>query len=196
VVNHTRLPHLRPDELDPEQRSLYDRIVGGPRAGAGAVVPVADAAGRLEGPFNALLFHPRLGEAVQEVGRVLRFEGVLADRCREIVILAVAVARGSAYEWHAHARLSRAAGLSVAEIDALSSRQSHALPTEPERVAAELADALARDQAVDDDLYVRAERAIGTAGVLEVAVLAGYYRLFAQQLELFRVPAPPGPWER
>jgi alkylhydroperoxidase family enzyme len=195
VVNHTRLPHLRPDELDPEQRSLYDRIVGGPRAGPGAVVPVADDAGRLEGPFNALLFHPHLGAVVQEVGCVLRYEGVLADRSREIVILTVAVARRSAYEWHAHARLGRAAGLGVAEVDALGSRELHVFPVETERVAAELADALARDQAVDDDLYVRAERAIGTAGVLEVAVLVGYYRLLAQQLDLFRVPAPPGPWD-
>jgi alkylhydroperoxidase family enzyme len=121
---------------------------------------------------------------------------VLADRCREIVILTVAVARRSSYEWHSHARLGRAADLGVDEIDALGSLQSHVLPVETERVAAELADALARDEAVDDDLYVRAQHVIGTAGILEVAVLVGYYRLLAQQLELFRVSAPPGPWER
>jgi 4-carboxymuconolactone decarboxylase len=156
---------------------------------------VADEAGRLEGPFNALLFHPRVGSVVQEVGRVLRYEGVLTDRCREIVVLTVAVTRRNAYEWDAHARLGLAAGLRVAEIDALGCGEPLLFPLETERVAAELADAMARDAAVEDDLYVRAEGAIGIAGIIEVAVLVGYYRLLAQQLELFRVPAPLGPWE-
>lgn len=190
-----RLPHLRPEELDAEQQELYARITGGPRAGQRAVVPVTDDAGRLEGPFNALLFNPRVGAAVQDVGRVLRYEGVLDDRCREIAILAVAAARRSAYEWDAHARLGAVAGLRDDEIEALA-RRDPLVFTDAERIAAELADALAHDDVVSDDVYSRAEQALGTAGIVEVTVLVGYYRLLAQQLELFRVPAPPGPWER
>ena len=65
-----RLPHLRPDELDVEQRNLYDTINQGPRRsaqpGLSSPVGLVDDEGRLQGPFNAMLFRQR---AKRQAGR-------------------------------------------------------------------------------------------------------------------------------
>ena len=80
-----RLAHLRPDELTAEQQQLYDTINQGPRR-VGASRDwchrsvIVDDEGRLQGPFNAMLFHPVVGMALQELGRVLRFSGQLPPR--------------------------------------------------------------------------------------------------------------------
>jgi 4-carboxymuconolactone decarboxylase len=189
-----RIPRHLPSALDPAQRALYDRIAGGDRARQATIVPVVDAEGRLEGPFNALLVHPAVGTALQEVGRALRYDGVLPDRSREIVILAVAARQRSDYEWHAHARLGSAVGLVADELAALAQGHLDALGEIGERVAAELAVALSDGAAVGDELERAAEEHLGAAGVLEVSALVGYYRMLAQQLDLFPVPGPPGPW--
>jgi 4-carboxymuconolactone decarboxylase len=186
-----RIEHFRPESLTPAQRALYDAIAGGPRRGAAA--RVVDDDGRLLGPFNAMLTQPVLGSALQEVGRTLRFEGVLTERARELVILRVAYAARSDYEWEAHARLAIDAGLSEAEVHALAEGEHGGFAAD-ERTALELAGELLNDIDISEEQFARAAGALGDDGVFEVTVLVGYYRLLAQQLSIFRVPAPPGPW--
>ncbi|MGC7096015.1 hypothetical protein ACPZ19_15185 [Amycolatopsis lurida] len=77
----TRLPHLRPDDLDDDQRALYDAITGGPRAGG--PVALTDDAGRLAGPFNAMLVVPAAGSALQRLGAAIRYETLLSGHDRK-----------------------------------------------------------------------------------------------------------------
>ncbi|MEV6625768.1 carboxymuconolactone decarboxylase family protein, partial [Amycolatopsis sp. NPDC051114] len=84
----TRLPRLSPADLDDDQRALREAITGGPRAGG--PFPLTDAAGALTGPFNALLFAPPAGQALQRLGAAVRYETAIGDRARELAILAVA----------------------------------------------------------------------------------------------------------
>lgn len=190
-----RIPHFRREDLDADQQTLYDHIAGGERARQGAVVPVLDSEGRLEGPFNALLLHPPIGTAVQELGRVLRFEGVLSSRCREIVILTVAAKERSAYEWDAHTRLAALAGLDEVEIHALLTTRFEAFDQPTEQAVLHLCTALLDGREVDDPFFEALQLSVGAAGMLEVTVLVGYYRLLAQQLALFAVPAPKVEWD-
>ncbi len=60
---HGRLPWLRPDELDEEQRAYYDRLLSGPRDRD----TVVDEHGRLHGAFNARLLDPAVGTAIQQL---------------------------------------------------------------------------------------------------------------------------------
>jgi 4-carboxymuconolactone decarboxylase len=193
-----RLPHLRPDELDADQRALYDVLTEGPRKAVDPSVPAAvrmtDAEGRLQGPFNALLHHPALGTAVQEVSRRLRFEGVLPGRAREVVILVVAASQRSDFEWAAHASIARTLGVSEVAVDSLARGIVPELDDAVERAAAELAAALVTTGDADDATWDRVQPVLGDAGVVEVSTTVGIYQLIAQQLRLFRVPAPAGPW--
>ena len=193
-----RQHHLHPDELTDEQRSLYDVLTTGPRqqvhGSLDPAVRMADAQGRLQGPFNGFLFHPRLGMAVQEVSRILRFDGLLSGRAREIAILVVAASQRSDFEWAAHAAIARSLGLDDPEIDAIARREPLSFADADEDAVARLALALATTGDVDDTTYAETAAVLGDARVFEVATTVGMYQLIAMQLRMFRVPAPSGPW--
>jgi 4-carboxymuconolactone decarboxylase len=193
-----RLHQLRPEDLDSEQRALYDLLTTDGRMAQGAAdstgVQMVDAEGRMEGPFNAWLTHAGMGWAAQELSRRLRFDGVLTLRIREIVILIVAASQRSDYEWGAHAPIARALGITDTEIDAIAARSPVHFDDPVEDAAAALAGSLVSSGDADDVTYERAQRALSDAGVIEVSTTVGFYQLIAQQLRLFRVSAPAGPW--
>lgn len=192
MTSGTRLPKFEPSALDVEQRSLYDAIAGGRRAQGPQLFRLADADGRLEGPFNAFLLQPRLGSALQALGASVRYDTGLDDRCREIAILIVAAHWRSDFEWHAHEAVGRAAGLGDAELAALREGR-HAELAGRESVVARTAAALVTRGDLDDAEYGEAVGHLGPAGLFELLTLVGYYATLALQLRVFRVPAPDSP---
>jgi len=119
LTSGARIGKFEPSALDAEQRSLYDAIAGGRRAQGPQLFRLADAEGRLEGPFNAFLLQPRLGSALQALGASVRYDTGVDDRSREIAILVVAAHWRSDFEWYAHEAVGRSAGLGEAELAAL-----------------------------------------------------------------------------
>ena len=192
MTSGARIGKFEPSGLDAEQRSLYDAIAGGRRAQGPQLFRLADAAGRLEGPFNAFLLQPRLGSALQALGASVRYDTGLDDRCREIAILVVAAHWRSDFEWYAHEAVARAAGLGDAELAALREGR-HAELAGRESVVARTAAALVVRGDLDDDEYGEAVACIGPAGLFELLTLVGYYATLALQLRVFRVPAPQDP---
>jgi 4-carboxymuconolactone decarboxylase len=189
VTSGARLPRFEPPALDAEQRALYDAIAGGRRAQGPQLFRLADADGRLEGPFNAFLLQPRLGSALQALGASVRYDTGLDDRCREIAILVVAAHWRSDFEWYAHEAVGRAAGLGDAELAALR-EDRHAELAGRESVVARTAAALVTRGDLDDAEYGEAVSHLGPAGLFELLTLVGYYATLALQLRVFRVPAP------
>src|SRR6185369_9661825 len=131
----SRLRRLVPADLDEAQRLLYDRIVGGPRANGPRPVPLTEPDGSLRGPFNAMLYAPAVGEALQSLGAAVRFGTALSDRVREIAILAVAAHWDSAFERYAHEAIGRVVGLSEDIIAALRAGTEPPLTDPTEQVA-------------------------------------------------------------
>jgi alkylhydroperoxidase family enzyme len=154
-------------------------------------VELTDADGRLIGPFNAMLFSPAIGAKLQALGADIRYSARLAARSREIAILEVARARRSEFEWHAHARIGRAAGLTEDEIDAIRTGAVVALPPS-EAIVRDVAKMLVTTRDLDDDLFGRAEPVLGVAALSEIITLVGYYDLLALSLRVWRTPLPPG----
>ena len=192
MTSGARIGKLEPSALDAEQRSLYDAIAGGRRAQGPQLFRLADADGRLEGPFNAFLLQPRLGSALQALGASVRYDTGLDDRCREIAILVVAAHWRSDFEWHAHEAVGRAAGLGDAELAALREGR-HAELAGRESVVARTAAALVTRGDLDDAEFGEAVGHLGPAGLFELLTLVGYYATLALQLRVFRVPAPDSP---
>ena len=192
MTSGARIGKFEPSALDAEQRSLYDAIAGGRRAQGPQLFRLADADGRLEGPFNAFLLQPRLGSALQALGASVRYDTGLDDRCREIAILIVAAHWRSDFEWHAHEAVGRAAGLGDAELAALREGR-HAELAGRESVVARTAAALVTRGDLDDANYGEAVGHLGPAGLFELLTLVGYYATLALQLRVFRVPAPEDP---
>jgi 4-carboxymuconolactone decarboxylase len=187
-----RLDWFAPEELDAEARALYDRIAGGPRAHGRQAFPLTDSAGRLNGPFNAMLVNPQVGTHLQELGSAIRYRTALSDRVREIAILEVAVLRRSAFEWYAHERVGRLAGLTDEELGALLHGADAPTFDSAERAARATVRALIATRDLDDELFAQAHAALGETALADLIALAGYYDLLSLSLAAWRTPLPAG----
>jgi 4-carboxymuconolactone decarboxylase len=189
-----RLPVLSSDEMSSEQVDLYREILGGPRGQGPRAVLLASGAGGLAGPFNAMLYAPPTGHALQELGTAIRFRTELAPRIRELAILVVAQAWDSAYERESHELLGRDAGLTDAEIEALRAGTDPGFADKQEQVAYSVVRALARpgpkNADLDDQEYDTAVAVLGERALVELSTLVGYYATLALQLRIFRVAGP------
>jgi 4-carboxymuconolactone decarboxylase len=192
MSRHGRLPWFAPRELDASARALYDRIAGGVRAQGPQAFRLTDEAGRLHGPFNAMLLSPEVGGAMQELGAAIRYRSALAPRAREIAILEVAALRRSAFEWFAHERVGKQIGLSGAELAAL--RDGTPAPTldATEALVRDVVRRLLRDRDLDDATFAAAVNALGQRVLMELIALVGHYDLLALSMRVWRTPLPAG----
>jgi len=185
-MSERRLRPLRPDELDAEQRAVYDALTDPP----GRVRRAPD--GSLEGPFDAMLRAPRSGAALQSVGAALRYHSALPERVRELATLQVAAHHRAQFEWYAHAPLAAAAGLPAALVEAVRTGGPVEPEDEAERAAAVAVAQLLTTGDVDDEAWAAVVGALGEAGAVELTTLVGYYSLLAMQMRVLRVPLPDG----
>src|SRR5712692_4720026 len=95
-----RIPAISgPEELASEDRAIWNAIEG--------------SRGRVRGPFAMLLHSPELAGRVSHLGAYVRFEGVLDQRTKEVVVLGTARELSCAFEWGAHGgELAQQAGVS------------------------------------------------------------------------------------
>ncbi|TQM69489.1 4-carboxymuconolactone decarboxylase [Actinomadura hallensis] len=187
-----RLPLLPPDSLSHEQRTVYEALTGGPRASDRLPPFMADESGRLLGPFNAMLYSPSVGLPLQDLGAALRFRTAFTKREREIATLVVAAHARSDYEWYAHERIGRRAGLTDEELDALREGRAPLLADVRERVVYEAARQLVEEEDLGDAVFTEAATTLGRAAVVELVTLVGYYKALALQMRVFRVGVPDG----
>lgn len=176
---------LDPAGLDPERAALHARIATGPRK-AQAGVPLTDERDRLLGPFGVMLFSPRIGDAVQQVGAALRFDDDLPPRLRELAVLAVAVHHRSAFEWSAHERPARESGLSTGQLRAVLDGAVPDGLDAAERTALDVVRTLLTTRDLDDDRYAGALRELGRDTLAALVWLTGYYAMLAGALAVFR----------
>ena len=185
-----RLPNPAPDELDAEQRALYDEITGGPRATGPQLFELVDRQGRLNGPFGIMLHSPAVGGALQAVGAAVRYASVLSDRIREIAILAVAAHWDSDFERYSHVPLALHAGLTEAEVGGVLAGADVPLTDAAERTVLRVVRALVQSSDLADEEYAAGRDAVGEQGLVELTTLVGYYATLALQLRVFRVGTP------
>jgi 4-carboxymuconolactone decarboxylase len=190
----SRLPALRPGDLAPEQRRLYESLAANEvplfeRAG----VEVRAPDGALLGPFNPLLFSPALAAAQLEVFRADKADSALSSRVHEIVILTVGAALDSDYELYAHERVGRLAGLSAEEIQGLIGGQPPDLPNQEEASAYEFTRQLVEEHRVDSRTYEAADRAFGPKALVDMVLLIGLYMTTCSIINAFEAAAPVRP---
>lgn len=182
----SRLERFTPDQLDPEQRELYDAIANGPRRNSVRSASFIDDAGRLGGPFNAMLLSPYVGERVQALGSAIRYASSMSERMREIATLLVARHADGRYEWEAHVALSRAAGVRDDEIEAIRTG-SWSFDDVTEQMVATTTRAVLDQGDLTDAQYEQAADLLGKPMLFDLLTLIGYYRLLALQLRIFGV---------
>jgi 4-carboxymuconolactone decarboxylase len=172
-----RFPQISLDKMTPQQRTIADAIMSGPRKG-------------MSGPFNAWLRSPELADRLQKVGEYVRFNSSLDKRLNEMAIIMTAQYWGSTYEWFAHAPLAIKAGLEPDIVAAIGAGNKPARMKDDEAIVWEFATQLRRDHHVDDDIYAKAADKFGETGVVDLIAVSGYYDVVSMTLNVAHV-APP-----
>ena len=186
-----RLPAHAPATLDADQRRVYDAIAGGPRSTSSSGLVNPD--GSLAGPFNAWVHAPWIGERIQAVGEVMRFELKVDRRLAELAILVVAREWKAQFEWFAHSAMAAAAGLEGDVIEAIRNGTEPPLRTEADlAVYAMATELLGPMHRIPEVLYQRAVTLLGIDAVVELVNVIGYYCLVSSVLNAFAVPLPAG----
>lgn len=173
---------------------LFTKIVTGPRSrfDNGSTVSQSDVG--LPGPFNAMLFNPLLGDALQSVGVAIRFQTGLSDRVRELAILVVAAAARCEYERFAHSTMARRFGLDDDQIEAVWSGEPIPRLSPDEALALGFVSSLVTRGDTDDAQLDEMVGRFGFKAAVELIFLVGYYEMLATSLRVWRIdpPADPG----
>jgi len=186
-----RLTPLTPPSLSPAQRRVYDAILKGRRTQGGRV-RLTRPDGSLVGPFDAWLRSPEIGNPVQALGEAIRFTGSFPKRLQEVAILTSARHWRAEFEWWAHARLAREAGVEDQLIDAIRTGRRPDSGSDDELLVIDFSRALLRSGTVEAELYDRALQRFGEDGLLELVCTLGFYALVSFTLNVFEVPLPEG----
>lgn len=127
------------------------------------------------------------------MGGGLLDKGHLTLRQREIVIHRVTARCGSEYEWGVHAALF--AGRAGLDADQLRSTV-HGGPDDPcwgpeDRLLLRFCDALHAECTIDEALWTDLRAAFGDEAIIELLLLAGFYRTVSYLTNAFELPAEP-----
>lgn len=142
--------------------------------------------------FTTLARDPRLLRKLFQGGLLDR--GNLTLRQRELVILRTTALNGSEYEWGVHVAIfSEAARWTRPELQSLvSGTADDACWTPQERPLLRLCDALHATSTVGDTLWTSLREVLGEEAVLEVLMLAGFYRTVSYLTNALRLPLEAG----
>lgn len=144
--------------------------------------------------FLTLAKNPPLFDAFTRMGSHLLFKGELPPREREIVILRVGWRSQSEYEFGQHTVIGKQAGLTDDEVSRLA-RESLDGWNDADAELVRMADELCADNVVSDDTWHVLSEHWSEAQLLELLMLAGYYRLVSGVLNSAGValePTTPG----
>ncbi len=174
-----RLAPLDLAKLSPEQRSVADAIMSGPRGG-------------LRGPFEPWLRSPVLADRAQKLGEYCRFSNSLPRDLSELAILLTGKRFRAQFEFWAHARLARQAGLPDDIIEAVRLGRTPKFQRPVEKVVYDVVTEYFATNRLSDATYKRAIDALGEQGLVDLVGVVGYYSLVSMTLNVFQMELPPG----
>jgi alkylhydroperoxidase family enzyme len=140
--------------------------------------------------FRTLARNESLFKAFGRLGGHLLRDGRIPAREREIVILRVGWRSGSEYEFGQHTVIGLDAGLTDDEITRLATERSDGWSDDDAALLA-LADELCANDVVDSDTWGTLAKRWDDEELLELLVLAGYYRLVSGMLNSAGVALEP-----
>lgn len=158
-------------EMTSEQRRVYDEVL--------RTRPNAS------GPFLAWLHSPGLAQPAQALGAFCRYQTALDLQESELVILCVAAAYDCHGEQEIHEPIALEVGLGDDALAAIRAGTIPELPTERLQMLAEVTSELCSTKKLSGELFRRAENLFGTATLVEVVGVVGYYAFVAYTLNAF-----------
>lgn len=175
-----RIKPISPDEMNAEQKDVYDANVRSKR-------------GRMPAPVHAWIRSPQMAKRMEPLGEFLRYDSTLGARLSEIAILVCARHWTAHFEWYAHKRLGLEAGVTPEIIQAIATRRAPDFSSDVKgRIVYDVSKALMEQHRVPQPLYDEAVGALGEKGLVELIGLLGYYCLVSMTLNTFEFDLPAG----
>jgi 4-carboxymuconolactone decarboxylase len=136
---------------------------------------MSDAGGTPLTIFRTLARHPRMLKRFNVLGGFFLTRGTLPARDRELAILRTAWRTGCEYEWGQHVLIGRDAGLTDAEIAAVTGPPS----SSPDPALLAVVDELLDHDDLGDPAWRTLTDRYETDQALELVLLVGFYRMTA-----------------
>jgi len=174
-----RFPLLAQKDMTEAQLDLYKRKMVGPWAD-------------LRGPFNALMRNPALADRALDLGNHIRHGNSLPDALVELAILVTGRHWTAQYEWWAHYKRAKEAGLPMHIADAIAGNQRPKDMSAEEEMVYDFSTELHRTQQVGDATWARAKALFSEAQLMDLIATCGYYVMVSMILNVARAGIPGG----
>jgi 4-carboxymuconolactone decarboxylase len=146
--------------------------------------------GLVPGPHKIWLANPALSTTIVPTGAYFQHDSTLSKAEIEIVTVLITARWRSAYATYEHEIIAERDGhLEARQVQALIAGLTTSFDDPREQVVYELASALTAQRVVPTGLYRRAHDLLGEAGIVDVAVLLGWFTMVCMTLGAFDVPA-------
>jgi 4-carboxymuconolactone decarboxylase len=174
-----RFAPLAYSSMTPAQKKMFENLISGERRGAA-------------GPFNVLLRSPDMGDLAQQFGASMRFHSSMPRKLNEFAIIITARHWTSHYEWYAHRRAARDAGLNEAIITAVATGKRPAGMDADEAAVYNFCTEMLTTKQVSDKTFQATKTTFGERGVVDLIGVMGYYQLVSMLLNADQYPLPDG----
>jgi len=194
---HPRLRPMKPPYLDEMQQKLYKDVVD-TRAKVIGRDTLFDENGGLRGPWNAEVTSPLLGKHLERFATAVRESNSLDARIYEIAILVVGVNWQSQFEWYAHEKIARKAGVCEEAFPLIKTgapaEQLEGILKVDELSVYRLALELMQTKRVSAQTYAETKTLLGgdDKKMADLCMTMGCYSAVCNILNMFEVPLPEG----
>ena len=161
------------------QQDLYQRRMVGPWAD-------------LRGPFNALMRSPATADKALDLGNHIRHGNSLPDALAELAILVTGRHWSAQYEWWAHYKRAKDAGLPMHIADAIAERQRPAGMAADEETVYEFCTELHATQQVSEANWAKARACFSEQQIVDLVATCGFYVLISMMLNVAQAGIPGG----
>jgi len=174
-----RVPEFDQKSMTEEQRKVVHEIVSGPHA-------------RIVGPYHAWLHSPELARRARNLSEYIRFKSSVPKRLAELGILITGRYWQAEFEYWAHAKLAKEAGVDEAVISAIAKKQRPAFKHTDEELVYTLCMEMYETRRISEKTYQQALKALGLQAIVDLVATIGYYSMVSMTLNAFEMPLPAG----
>ncbi len=184
-----RLKFIKPSELTPEQKPIYDDMKNGIETNFKGFEAIRED-GTLIGPWNPWLQFSSIGKPMWDLVKALSTAPTLPKPVREVAILVTGAHFHSGYELYAHVLMAEMRGLDDNTIATIIAGERPTNLTDDQATAYDVTASLVRGGVLPELLYKKAVKNFTQKGAAELIYLVGLYCMVSITLNGFDVPVP------
>ena len=174
----TRVPFATREGMDAEGQAIWDVI--------------ETSRGGVARNYAALLNNPQAAGALAGLGGYARYETPLPARIKALAILTAAREACGHYVWTVNQRAATEAGLSDEVISAILEYRAPAGFDTDDATVVQFVLELLRQHRISDATFEAMRGLVGSAGVVDILIVSGYYHTLAHCLQALEVELPEG----